>query len=371
MKILFVTKALAAGPGGGAERVLATISGALAERGHEVSILTFDAPGSEDFYRTGPNVARIQIGIGNTMARSQPVVTAARLRQVRKEAKRLRPDVAVGFMHSSFVPLAIALVGTGIPVVGSEHTSYPHYLLHPRVNAMVRLTLPLLARVTVPAPGVREGYPGMIRRRLTVLHNPVMQVAGKADSLGGLQKTLLTVGGLRPEKNQNTLIRAFARLKDTHPDWILRIVGSGALRAPLERLAGELGVSVVFAGTTDDVGREYLNAQLFVLPSLYEAFPLALTEALAHGLPAVGFSDCPGTNELIQHGVNGLLVEPGPRVENLAMALAELMSAPEKRRSFGMAALDVGSRFCLDDIVSQWEELLRLVTAAPDTLDSK
>ena len=59
----------------------------------------------------------------------------------------LRPDVAVGFMHSSYIPLGLALLGTGIPLVASEHISYDHYRDRPLQAALLRLT-PRLARVT-------------------------------------------------------------------------------------------------------------------------------------------------------------------------------------------------------------------------------
>src|SRR4051812_5794488 len=115
MQILFAIKALG-NTGGGAERILAAISGSLAERGHNVTVLTFDRAGTQDFYRVSSQIDRIRLGIGVTTARSGPLVTAVRLRQLRRVAKQLQPDVAIGFMHSSFVPLALALVGTGIPV---------------------------------------------------------------------------------------------------------------------------------------------------------------------------------------------------------------------------------------------------------------
>jgi glycosyltransferase involved in cell wall biosynthesis len=97
------------------------------------------------------------------------------------------------------------------------------------------------------------------------------------------------------------------------------------------------------------------------MPSLYESFGLATAEALAHGLPAVGFADCPGTNELIENEVNGLLVPAGDRVAGLAAALSRLIEDSDLRRRLGQAGPQSVARFSVDTIVAQWEELLRRV----------
>ena len=360
MRILFSIKALGAGPGGGAERILAKISSSLADRGHEISVLTFDKPQTEDFYALGPNVARLRAGIGTTTERSGPFVTATRLSRVRSMARALSPDVAVGFMHSSFTVLGLALLGTGIPVIGSERTSWPHYRLHNFDRLMLLLAQPFLAGMTVNGRQVRDGFPKFIRARMAVIPNPVDQAPVRADPDGGRVKTLLCVGGLRPEKSHDTLIRAFALVHPRHPDWRLRIVGEGGLRPVLEGLISELGLkaSVRLTGATSSVEREYRAAQLFVLPSVYEGFPNCLAEALAHGLAAVGFADCPGTNELIRSGTNGLLVSDPDRVVGLAAALDELMSSPAKRRSMSASAVESVAGYSLDRITDQWEALL-------------
>ena len=365
MRILFGIKALAAGPGGGAERILAKISSSLADRGHEVAVLTFDKPGAQDFYTLGPNVARMRAGIGRTAARSGPLVTAARLHRVRRLARDFSPDVAVGFMHSSFTVLGMALLGTGIPVIGSERTSFPHYRSHPFDLAMLLIAQPFLAWMTVNGHGVRDGFPGFIRNRMAVIPNPVDEAPVGADPIGEAAKILLCVGGLRPEKDHETLIRAFARVRGRHPGWRLRIVGEGELRRRLAALVKELSLDadVELVGATASVEQEYRAAQLFALPSAYEGFPNCLAEALAHGLGAIGFADCPGTNELIRTGTNGLLVSGTDRVGGLAMALDELMGSPPKRRAMGASAARSIAQYSLDRVTDEWEELLRSVAS--------
>lgn len=362
MHILFAIKSLSPPPGG-AERVLATIASQLAKRGHRVVVASLDEPEGRDFYPISKEVERVRLGeppSGKSRARGM-FARVGRFRQICAETK---PDVAVGFMHSSFIPLAAALIGSNVPLLASERTSYRHYKRHFFDKLLLHLSFPLIEAMTVNGVGIRDGFPRKFRRRMVVLPNPVARARRQADLLRN-PKTLLSVGAFRPEKDHKTLIQAFARIRPTHPDWVLRVVGDGSLRTDLEQLVRDLGVKdcVVFAGVSTSVETEYLNAQLFVLPSLYEAFPNALAEALAHGLPAVGFADCPGTNELIVDGVNGVLAHGDDRVEALAKALESLIDSTETRQRMGSAAAASVASYSLDQVTDSWESLLQTVAS--------
>ena len=109
---------------------------------------------------------------------------------------------------------------------------------------------------------------------------------------------------------------------------------------PFNILAREL------PGHQQDVQREYLRAQLMVTISRYEGLGLVTAEAIAHGLPTVGFGDCPGTNEIIQHCVNGMFVKPSnnqTRAEARAITLSELMEDHRKRLALTQASFSLPS----------------------------
>ena len=361
MKLVFVIKAMAAGAGGGAERVLATIAGALSRRGHEVSLVSFDRLGAEDFYKSDSLVNRVRLGVGRTAEPSGVLSTAVRMRRLRTAVKALDPDIVVGFMHSAYIPLGFALAGTGIAVVGSERTSFTHLRTRRLQRWLLRASLPFLRNLTVNSNGVRQGFPQWASRRMVVIPNPVSPASPLADPIGPASKLMLAVGGLRPEKDHATLLEAFAAAAEANPDWRLKIVGDGPLRSNLEAQARARGIEgrVTFAGAVTDVEREYAAAQLFVLPSSYEAFPNCLAEALAHGLPSIAFADCPGANELIKDGENGLLARGGDRVESLRVAIEEMMNQPQRREELGSMGPASVSNFSLESIVDQWEELFR------------
>jgi glycosyltransferase involved in cell wall biosynthesis len=364
MNLAFVIKTLGI-PGGGAERVLVQVTAGLVDRGHQVTILTFGSPRERDFYPVDERVDRVWLESGDVEAHSTPAELWRRAIALRRTIRGLAPDVAVGFMHSAYVPLAIALATSRIPVVASEHIHYDHYRGLPLDAVVLRLTLPLYARITVISDAIRSSFPRNLQRRMEVIPNPVLPADRNADPVGGASKVLLNVGRLFAQKDQRTLVEAFALVASAHLDWTLRIVGEGPLRPMLEAVARdrELERRVQFPGAVSDIAREYESAQVFAMPSLYESFGLATAEALAHGLPAVGFADCPGTNELIEDDVNGFLVPPGDRVARLAATLARLMESAELRRRLGAAAPKSVARFSVNTIVSQWEELLRRVSS--------
>lgn len=365
MRLLFAIKFLN-GAVGGAERVLCTIASELASRGHDVIIVSFDRAGGEPFYPLSAAVRRIELGVGDAVRSARLGETLRRMRALRRCVTDETPEVAIGFMHSMFVPLAFALAGTGIPVVGSEHIVPEHYRTRPFQFALLLMAAPLLARITVLSEAIRGSYPGVVRRRMVEMPNPVAPATGESrlpDSKS--RRVLLNVGRFDPQKDQVTLVRAFARIATDHPDWDLRIVGDGPLRPELQRLSAELGIAdrIAMPGIARDIGAEYRAADAFVISSAYEAFGLVTAEAMSHGLPAVGFADCPGTNELIQDGVTGLLA-PGAldRAGSLAAALAQLLPNDALRRRFGAAGkASIDLKYSAQRTGGRWEALLLAV----------
>jgi glycosyltransferase involved in cell wall biosynthesis len=198
---------------------------------------------------------------------------------------------------------------------------------------------------------------------MVVVPNPVNIVVGaRADVLAHSRKRklLLAVGRLDAGKDHATLINAFAQIAVRMPDWNLRIVGEGVLRPKLQEQIAALGLKerINLPGTVKDISKEYQNAQLFVIPSRYESFSLTTAEALAHGLPVIGFSDCPGVNQFIRTSENGVLVEPGrDRATSLAGALLPLMENEELR---GRLTVDskIPEECRLERVIDRWENIL-------------
>ena len=361
MKLLFAIKSLTAI--GGAERVFCMITGELSRRGHEVVIVTFDPPGTPSFYPIAKSIRRLDLGIGDARHHARVIETLRRLMALRRLAITEQPQVTVGFMHSMFVLIALAYAGLGIPVIGSEHIVPEHYDSHPLEFALIFFTAPLLCNITVLSEVIRDRYPLLIRRRMMVMPNPVIPAAGSANLADDKRYyVLLTVGRLDPQKDQATLIRAFASLATKWPEWRLKIFGEGSLRVELVAMIESLGLvdRIAMPGVTPDIAAEYRGADVFVLPSRYEALGLVTAEAMSYGLPVVGFADCPGTNELIENEKCGLLIEPGTnRSESLARGLERLFADPQLRMRMGEEGAHVVTRIAsITSVGDRWERIL-------------
>lgn len=369
MKLLFAIKSLNS-VSGGAERVMADVAGWLSRR-HSVTVLTCDRPGGHSRYSLDPAVRRLDLGIGEAGRPARLLETLRRMRAARRVVVAERPDVVVAFMHSMYLPLSVALAGTRVPVVASEH-NVPDLYQDRRLEYAALHVVPLLARtITVPSEQARQAYRGWFRRHMIAMPNPVTLVADKrADPAGpvGGRKVILSVGRLVEQKDHKTLIDAFAALAPEFPDWDLRIVGEGALRAPLERQIAARGLQgrVALPGATPAIAKEYARAQIYVQSALYESFGLVVAEAQGYGLPVVGFADCLGVAERIADGRNGLLVAGAQRSQALAQGLRKLMMQPALRTALGAEGPAAVRPYSLDSVGARWEALLQSVAAGVD-----
>jgi hypothetical protein len=277
-KLLFCIKGLT-NPGGGAERVLAEITSGLAERGYRVSILTFGRPDGESYYPLHPNIQLIRLGLGPTDEPATFSVTLRRIFAMRSTLKRISPDVAIGFMHSMFVPLSVAAIGSRVPIIASEHTTYEHYRRRRMESVLLYLVSTLSDMTVCVSEHVRRSYPSVLARNMIIIPNPVgLPTTGRADVTAHCRKrkTLLAVGRLDAGKDHATLIDAFAKIAERTPDWDLRIAGEGVLRPELEEQIARLGLKdrISLPGAIKEISAEYRSAQLFVIPSRYESFSL-------------------------------------------------------------------------------------------------
>jgi glycosyltransferase involved in cell wall biosynthesis len=169
---------------------------------------------------------------------------------------------------------------------------------------------------------------------------------------------VVAVGNLRPEKGHRVLVDAAALVAARFPQATFEIVGTGPLLPNLRARAEALKISHVlrFSGHCDDVPARLAAADLFVLPSLSEAFPNALLEAMAAGLPTVS-SAIGGVLELVRPGRTGVLVPPGDAVA-LADAVGRSLSRPAEAAEMGARGRsEIGERYSFDRMVGAFHSI--------------
>jgi glycosyltransferase involved in cell wall biosynthesis len=198
-------------------------------------------------------------------------------------------------------------------------------------------------------------------RKVEVLHNGVpvevfasrpktgLDAADKSDR----RPVVLTVGRLDDQKGHGVLLEAAQHV----PDATFLLAGEGENRGALQQTAERRGISnrVVFLGHRSDIPDLLTRCDLFVLPSLYEAFPLSVLEAMAAGTPVVATA-VGGTPEAVEDGVTGYLVPPGDATR-LAAAINMALADPRRRRDMGRAAQERVARYSVAAMVERYTRL--------------
>jgi phosphatidylinositol alpha-1,6-mannosyltransferase len=177
-------------------------------------------------------------------------------------------------------------------------------------------------------------------------------------------KVILTVGRYSASeqyKGTDALIRAVAQLKSTIPDISLAVVGAGDDLPRLRSLSHDLGVSnsVKFLGgiPREEIAACYAQCDTFALPSTGEGFGLVYLEAMAFAKPVIGVA-CGGVTDLIQDGVNGLLIPPR-NLSRLVEGLGTLLTNITLCRECGLRGAEmVRQRYCFETFESELERIL-------------
>ncbi len=201
----------------------------------------------------------------------------------------------------------------------------------------------------------REGVPA---RKITVIANGLDGREFPPRPVRSRRQRIIVVANLRPEKGHDVLIDAAPEVLRRHPDVAFEFVGGGAARDALATRARDRGVldRITFTGHCQNVGEKLAVADVFVLPSRSEAFPNAVLEAMAAGLPVVA-SGVGGIRELIVHEQTGLLLPPD-RPDALARQICRVLEDEALANRLGMSArADAHARYSFERMVAQFERL--------------
>ena len=289
-------------------------------------------------------------------------------RRLRRHLRELAPDLVHTHLGASDAVGGLSARSLGIPAVSTVHVmewprSRANDLRVQLISAARRGSMARVIGVSEPARrwllDHRWGRP----EQLVTVHNGVAGVprpgAGRAirSALGieegALVVTMLSV--LREAKGHDLGIAATVGLHERVPGIHLLIVGDGPARERLSALAAEHLGDVTLAGHRDDV-MEVLDATDVLLhPSRIDAFPGALLEAMAAGVPVVA-TDVGGIPDIVEDGVSGILVPAPPMPATLREAVAALLADAPRRERMGRRARE---RFELEFSVERWAERLR------------
>lgn len=398
MNITFLTASLGSG---GAERVVSLLANRMSEMGHQVEIicLMYD----DVYYLTKPEVTL------TVVPRVCPGNLIKRLFWLRRYVQKTGTEVCVAFTEGVYCATICALLGIGIPVIASERLD-PHYMSWQR-NLLKKIFLPHAAWLVVQTEHIKSYFKGKVAKKTSIILNPVNEkvfevnderLMVNGDGLTIKENTIISVARLFPQKRQEVLIKAFAKIAEKYPEWKLVIYGEGPERAKLEKLIASLNENentlntkltenktvgkkeqntlnevhgderlmvndeklkikerILLPGRCETIIEELNKAKIFALSSDYEGLSNAMLEAVCVGLPIVS-TRVSGTDELIREGVNGYVVDCGDK-DALAEALEKLMGDEKKIQQFSAESRKMAEQFRLDHIVREWLELMERV----------
>jgi glycosyltransferase involved in cell wall biosynthesis len=240
--------------------------------------------------------------------------------------------------------------------IGQDHMNFGSY--RARLQDRIVRAYPRLDAVTVLTRTDLASYRAALGDSVPLVRIPNGIPARASAPSGERGKVVVAAGRLGRQKGFDMLVQAWVGVRELHPDWQLHIFGAGKWRDKLAGMIAErdLGDVVRLRGITRDLDGEFAKASVFVLSSRKEGLPMVLLEAMGTGLPVVSF-DCPtGPADVVDDGVNGLLV-PAEDVPGLAAGLSRLMGSAGERDSMGAAARVTAADYAMPVVAGQWDEL--------------
>lgn len=359
---------------GGAEMLLAEFAAGAGKAGIDLSVgYLEDRDGS-------PAAARLRRrGVEPMLAQIHgpwPLLNRTDHRTVRRQLAAVRPDVLHTHLGYADMLGGLAARSLGIPAVSTFHTIVdPSEHRTPRRYAQERLMSiarrRCMKRVIMVSDAARDAYlrTGWERPdRLVTVHNGI--VANPEPGAGASVRAELDLGAgdlvagmvtvLRHGKGHDVAAEAVAGLRERFPHLTLLIVGDGPDRGSVERLAAPLGDGVRLAGHRDDVMAVMDALDVLVQPTLVDAFPTTLLEAMAASVPVVA-SAVGGIPEIVDDGQTGVLIPAPPDAGDLAEALGPLLEDERLRTTLGRAGRE---RFEREFSVEVWARRMRSIYEA-------
>lgn len=358
MKILFVITGLGMG---GAEKVVTSLADALAGKDHQVCIAYMT--GAASVLPISANIRIISLGMSSKLDAVGALLRLGRL------IRDMRPDVV--HSHMFHANILARLVRLAVPVrrlISTAHSSNEGGALRMLAYRLTDSLADISTNVSdeaveafIAAKAVRSG-------RMVAVYNGIAIDSFAFNALARARirqalsidhgcQLILAVGRLHEAKDYPNLFHALALLSASGLIYQLCIAGDGPLKADLQALAALLGIAkhVRFLGIRSDVADLMSAADIFVLPSAWEGFPVVVMEAMANGRVLVA-TDCGGIREAI--GDAGFLVE-SKNSKALADALQTALKLPAvEGASLGRAARQrVIELYALDAVVIKWLQI--------------
>jgi len=285
--------------------------------------------------------------------------------------KAENPDVIISYFPNDLYNIA-PFQNYKAPIVQMIH-GWPPYVLNKTLkkNPMTKMWRKMCYKKVHTYQVLMNSFKNDIDsffepKNVVRIANPVKQYKdNELVDLGNEKKKIIYVGRIEKKtKRPHLLVEAFAQIAKDFPDWKVELYGLAKYKDYNEEINNYirdhgLEKQVCLAGYAKDMEALYRTADIQAFPSACEGFSLAIADAMAIGLPHIGFKDAHSVNEIIVDGHNGFLAD---NVDDFANKLRRLMEDKNLRIQFGKNAYEDMKAYAPEVIMQQWNELFKEIT---------
>lgn len=400
MHILFLDEHKVVNFAGGIEKVICLLANALVNQGHEVTFVTMDREKGRPFFYLNSKVKFINAAydLGKPFCGTlffikkiekeilrlfggkeliifekkrkdpkQEYIKKYLLPKLKEIISTLKPDVMIAISADGVEMLDIARSGKKIPIIMQCHSD-------PDVSGEIsdcrkQSFIKKADTIQVLLPEFADFFCKHKAKNIVTIPNPVEQQDEKVNLIDTHHR-IISIGRLEGgQKRQDLLIEAFAKIATEFPEWKLELYGdkgSKSFKKKCKKLIekNKLSSQVYIMGTTKDIKHVMLETDFIVFASAYEGFSMALTEAMALGVPVVAYQECRSIAAIVKNNYSGVLAASG--VGALADAMRYMIENKSKRIEFGRNAKMEMQKYAPQVVFKHWEELLKSVTEEND-----
>lgn len=347
--------------GGGAEILVRELGNRVSDHGFDSEVIYFntDSSGAQHF---SPNENETVLGVSNRSLKAIWMLRAEFQKRVDKSEK----VIVHAHLTWAFFYVALASIGLDIKLIYTEHSTTNKRRKIPFFQYIERFFYGRYAKIICISEGTKDSLDAWIGQNLSA-NTQVVQNGSRIyeyknrESHDGILK-FVSVGSLTYKKGFETAIKALAMLEDKQ--WTYKIIGEGPEREKLQNLINELGLgkNIELVGWSEEIEKHLHDADIQLIPSLWEGFGLVAVEGMSTGLPIVAYN-VDGLREVLdKQNLAVFLVDDYKNPDAFSVKIKECINAWNKEATkMAKASRDQSEKFSMDSMVCGYVEVYKKV----------
>ena len=340
---------------GGVERVISTIANELSNKDkYKIKIISLYEPrNKERLFELNSNIEVIYLNYKDKRSGNISICYDT-YKFIKKSLKNIKLDLIIGLNTYNNIYLALIKKRLKLRVIAWHHEDY--FNDTNKWNLLKKIMYKRIDRVILLTERDKKEYEKFCSHCI-VIPNPSPFDSEYLFDINS--KKILSLGRLSVEKSFEYMIKAFKLIKYEFKDWSLEIVGDGPEKNKLLRLIKELELEdqVSISNFTNNVKKKYGEAAFTVLTSQKEGLPMMLIESKSFGIPSISFDVRTGPREIINHEIDGYLVEAN-NIQKLSEYMKKIMLDNDKRKQMSVKAYCESEKYSLEKIANIWEGII-------------